>query len=148
MAVKPTWRQWQERPAGGRPRVGLPGGVRASRADHQRSVRVPCHHAPLGDPDRRTAQVVRGQSLPARHRPGHPVRHRVRPARSQRRRQDDRDQYPHHPARPRRWHRSRRRLRRRHRSGQGPRLSDDDLAAVAAALNSRPRRTLGWRNPA
>ena len=70
----------------------------------------------------RTAQVVHGQSRPARHRPGHPVRHRVRPARSQRRRQDDRDQHPHHPAHPRRRHRSRRRLRRRQRSRQGPRL--------------------------
>jgi IS30 family transposase len=26
--------------------------------------------------------------------------------------------------------------------------SEDDLAAVAAALNSRPRKTLGWRSPA
>ena len=28
------------------------------------------------------------------------------------------------------------------------RHSADDLAAVAAALNSRPRKTLGWRTPA
>ena len=28
------------------------------------------------------------------------------------------------------------------------RHSSDDLAAVAAALNSRPRKTLGWRTPA
>ena len=28
------------------------------------------------------------------------------------------------------------------------RHSPDDLAAVAAALNSRPRKTLGWRTPA
>jgi hypothetical protein len=55
---------------------------------------------PSAIPDRRTAQVVQGQSRPARHRPGHPVRRRVRSARSQRRRQDDRDQHPHHPAPP------------------------------------------------
>ena len=29
-------------------------------------------------------------------------------------------------------------------SAHGP----DDLAAVAAALNARPRKTLGWRTPA
>src|SRR3954447_17783518 len=29
-----------------------------------------------------------------------------------------------------------------------PRHSSDDLAAVAAVLNSRPRKTLGWRTPA
>ena len=28
------------------------------------------------------------------------------------------------------------------------RHSADDLAAVAAALNTRPRKTLGWRTPA
>jgi IS30 family transposase len=28
------------------------------------------------------------------------------------------------------------------------RHSADDLAAVAAALNSRPRKTLGWKTPA
>jgi IS30 family transposase len=28
------------------------------------------------------------------------------------------------------------------------RHSSDDLAAVAAVLNSRPRKTLGWRTPA
>ncbi len=28
------------------------------------------------------------------------------------------------------------------------RYSADDLAAVAAALNGRPRKTLGWRTPA
>jgi len=28
------------------------------------------------------------------------------------------------------------------------RHSADDLAAVAATLNSRPRKTLGWRTPA
>ncbi len=28
------------------------------------------------------------------------------------------------------------------------RHSDDDLAAVAATLNSRPRKTLGWKTPA
>jgi IS30 family transposase len=28
------------------------------------------------------------------------------------------------------------------------RHDDADLAAVAAALNSRPRKTLGWRTPA
>ena len=31
-----------------------------------------------------------------------------------------------------------------HLGDHGP----DDLAAVAAALNSRPRKTLGWRTPA
>src|SRR5436190_15260358 len=29
-----------------------------------------------------------------------------------------------------------------------PRYSADDLAAVASALNSRPRKTLDWRTPA
>jgi IS30 family transposase len=28
------------------------------------------------------------------------------------------------------------------------RHTDEDLAAVAAALNSRPRKTLGWKTPA
>jgi IS30 family transposase len=28
------------------------------------------------------------------------------------------------------------------------RHSADDLAAVAVALNTRPRKTLGWRTPA
>jgi IS30 family transposase len=28
------------------------------------------------------------------------------------------------------------------------RHSPDDLTAVAAALNSRPRKTLGWKTPA
>ena len=28
------------------------------------------------------------------------------------------------------------------------RHSADDLAAVAAALNTRPRKTLGWKTPA
>ena len=31
---------------------------------------------------------------------------------------------------------------------RGASHSADDLAAVAAALNTRPRKTLGWRTPA
>ncbi len=34
------------------------------------------------------------------------------------------------------------------RAPTSPRHSADDLAAVAAALNSRPRKTLGWKTPA
>ena len=108
--------------------------ARAVRRDRYRS---PSHR--FGRPDaerhhrgRGAHQVLRRRPCPDRRRPHRRGGHRLRPARTERRRQDHHGARPHHAPQPRSGVGSRGRVRRRHR-------------ADGASVGDRPRRPVRSR---